>query len=100
MGVGGMDRSEAIRAQIKAILVEALVLNIEPTRIGDNEILFDGYLGVDSVAAIEILAHLEDVFEIEIEDQDIDLAFFKTVDSLAKVVERHIAKQDVEGTGG
>ena len=80
-----MQREDVYR-EIKEILVEILSLEIDPEEIGDDEILFEGQLGLDSVAAIEILSEIEDRFDIEVEDEEIDLDMFRTVRSLAEVI--------------
>jgi acyl carrier protein len=79
--------AQAIRVQIRSILVKVLALDVEPGRLGDDTILFDGQLGVDSAAAIDILLHIEDTFEIQIADEQIDAQLFQSVKSLARAVE-------------
>jgi acyl carrier protein len=76
-----------IREQIRSILVNVLALDVEPARLGDDTVLFDGQLGVDSVAAIDILLHIEETFEIRIADEQIDAQLFQSVNSLAGAVE-------------
>jgi acyl carrier protein len=81
------SEAQAIRVQIRSILVKVLALDVEPARLGDDTILFDGQLGVDSAAAIDILLHIEDTFEIQIADEQIDAQLFQSVNSLARAVE-------------
>jgi acyl carrier protein len=80
-------QAREIRSQIRSILVQVLALDVEPERLGDETILFDGQLGVDSAAAIDILLRLEETFEIQIADEQIDAQLFQSVNSLARAVE-------------
>jgi acyl carrier protein len=80
-------QAEEIRSQIRTILVNVLALDVEPARMGDDTILFDGQLGVDSVAAIDILLHIEETFDIQMADEQIDAELFQSVNSLARAVE-------------
>ena len=54
-----LDRRRATRSRIKGILADVLGLPIDPAEIGDDDLLFDGRLGMDSVAAIEIVTAVE-----------------------------------------
>ena len=80
-----------VRSTIKAILIDVLDLPVGPSAIGDGAILFDGELGMDSVACIEILVEIEEAFDIRFDDEQIDIKLFQNVDSMAKAVEVHLA---------
>lgn len=88
-----LNQSQIICSQIKSILVDVLGLNVEPSQIGDEDSLFAGMLGIDSVAAIKIIVEIEEFFEIKIEEEEIGLALFQNVRSLGKAVEAHLVKQ-------
>jgi acyl carrier protein len=90
---------ESVKWAIKSILVDALDLAIEPSGIGDEIILFDGRLGLDSVAAIEILTAIERFFEIQFEDEQIGLHLFESVNALAGAVEYQLAKRAPASSG-
>jgi acyl carrier protein len=80
------------RSVIKSILVDVLELDIDPAEIGDEELLFDGQLGMDSTAVIEVLTGIEDAFEIQFEDEEIGPDLFRSVSSLARAVDRHLGQ--------
>jgi acyl carrier protein len=88
-----LTQSEIVRWQIKSILVEVLALEIEPAQLGDDALLFDGQLALDSVATIEILARIEDAFDIELDDEEVGLHLFQSVDTLAAAVLVHLGRQ-------
>jgi len=85
-----------IRARVKEILVEVLDLKVAPSEIGDDQPLFEGRLGVDSIAALEILAEIEKRFEIDLPDDAIDLALFESVASMAETVVRYLPEGEAE----
>ena len=87
-----------VRAAIKAILVDVLELPVSPSAIGDAAILFDGELGLDSVAAIQILTEIEDHFDVRFEDEEIGAELFQSVNALAQSVEQHLGPR-VDGRG-
>lgn len=85
-------RLEAIQGQIKTILVQILNLPLAPEAIGDEDVLFDPQLGVDSVVAIDLLVSVEEAFGIELPDDEISERAFESVRALALVVERHLGE--------
>jgi acyl carrier protein len=81
-----------IKASIKSILVKVLQLEIDPDQLGDHEPLFAGLEEIDSVAAIEILAEMEEVFDIYVEDEALNEHVFTNVETLATLVEASMQK--------
>ena len=77
---------EDLKLRIKQMIVERLFLQIEPSQMGDDELLMETY-GVDSVALFELVVGLEDEFNVSLEDKDFSVDLFRTVNSIAKVVE-------------
>jgi acyl carrier protein len=82
-----MSDSKTIREQIKRILVDVLELDIPPEQIRDNDMLFAHGMGVDSVEALEIVKVMEERFSIRIAEDEIGIAMFQDVISLAQTVE-------------
>ena len=80
-----MDRKR-IEHRIKEKIVKTLELDIEPSDIPDDEILFGGGLGVDSVSMLEILVALEEEFKIEIEEEDFRVEEFSSIRQLAEYI--------------
>jgi len=75
-----------IEARIKELIVELLFLkDVQPADIADGDEL-EEKLGVDSVALFQVVAGLEETFEIRFEDEDFDAEKFKTVKAIADVV--------------
>ena len=81
-----MSDDQALKQQLKEMIVERLFLDVDPTQIGDEENLMESY-DIDSVNLFEIVVGLEESFDISFEDDDFSVDLFATVDSLADFVE-------------
>jgi acyl carrier protein len=79
--------SEAMKAEIKNLLVERLFLRVKPEEISDTAPLLDS-LGIDSVALFELVVGLEDVYGITFDEDEFRLSLFKDVESIADFVEQ------------
>ena len=77
---------ERTEDRIKRVIVRTLSLEIQPEEIGDEDQLFEGSLGLDSEATIEIIVGLEEEFGIEFEDEDLRPELFDSVLAMAEYV--------------
>ena len=82
--------SDAMKQEIKELLVERLFLRVDPADIPDTAPLLET-LGIDSVALFELVIGLEDVYGITFEEDEFRLSLFKDVESIADFVERNQA---------
>ena len=81
----------ALRGEIKQLIVSTLHLEgIDPASIGDDQQLFGGGLGLDSVDALELMVAIEKAYEIKIEADDVDRAAFRSATTLARLVASQI----------
>lgn len=71
------------KGQIRSYL-ERVIQNAE---IKDDDDIFENGF-VNSLFAVELVAFTENTFGIEIEDEDLDLANFNSIDALAGFIER------------
>lgn len=55
---------------VKKLLVERLVLDVEPTHIGDDQPLFGRGLELDSIDTLEVAMAVEDEFGVVVTDDD------------------------------
>lgn len=77
-----------LRSKLKEMIVRALMLEgVEPADIGDEDRLFGGELGLDSVDAAELAIHIEDVFGVRIGDDPAGREAFRSVATLAAWIE-------------
>ena len=78
-----MNRDQ-ISVQVRQLLAEQLT--IDPTKITEQSTLDE--LGADSLDRVEIIMKLEDLFGIEISDDDADR--LTSVDSIVAYLEQHL----------
>ncbi|MFM7182856.1 MAG: acyl carrier protein [Verrucomicrobiales bacterium] len=73
-----------LRARIKEVMVEELMLQIEAPEIGDETPIFgpDG-LGLDSVDALQLVVALEKHFGLKITDAEASRGVLKSVATIA-----------------
>jgi acyl carrier protein len=81
--------SDALKTEIKQLLVERLFLRMSPEQIPDDAPLLDT-LGIDSVALFELVVGLEDVYGITFEEDEFRLSLFKDVNALSEFVARKL----------
>lgn len=86
-----MHSQAEIRTGIKEVLVLVLNLTRSPDEIPDSESFLEGKGDIDSAKALEVLLGLEDRFGIQIDDGAIEPHVFKSVDTLAALVETTLA---------
>ena len=80
-----------IEGKIKELVVELLFLtDTSPEDIKDDDVLTDT-LNMDSVAIFQVVAGLEEEFEISFEDDTFEQEKFKSVASMARVVRDKLA---------
>ena len=83
------DAQRALREEIKDLIVTTLRLeNVDPRDIGDTDLLFspDARLGLDSLAALELLAAIEFTYKIRFPDDGSARDYFESVSTLAAFV--------------
>lgn len=79
-----------LRSKLKEMIVSALMLEgVAPADIGDDDRLFGGSLGLDSVDAAELAIHIEDVFGVRLADDPASRDAFRSVATLAAWIEAH-----------
>ena len=76
---------DRIEDRLKAMIVERLMLNVPAEEIGDEDDLIKK-LGVESVQLMEIVIGLEEVFGIQLGDDEFSIKKFRTVKNIAEVV--------------
>ncbi len=74
-----------LKSRLKAMIVERLFLDIEPTDIADDTPLMQTY-DVDSVALFELVVGLEEEFGVAMDEVDFQIDTFQDVNSIAAFV--------------
>jgi len=82
-----MARSDMAR-RVKDLIVRRLKLEIDPASIQDDAPLFGEGLGLDSIDALELVLGLEQEFGIKVEDEEVGVKAFASVNSLVDFIEQ------------
>jgi acyl carrier protein len=82
-----------LRHKLKELLIERLKFeDMTPDDISDEEPLFAGGLGLDSIDALEIVVMLETEFGIKVKNESSARNHFRSVASLADFVGEKLAE--------
>jgi acyl carrier protein len=85
-----MNDSTQLKAQIKQMLVENLMLKISATEIGDDQPLFGpGSLGLDSVDALQLVVALEKNYRLKLSDTEAARKTMQTASTIAAAIQEH-----------
>jgi acyl carrier protein len=87
----------SIGFRVKQVIIRKLSLEVVPEDIEDEDQLFDGGLGLNSMATIEIIVGIEEEFEIQVPDEDLRVELFNSVKTMADYV-RSVVKEPTEGS--
>ncbi|MDB4285713.1 phosphopantetheine-binding protein [bacterium] len=78
---------ENLIANLKEEIIEQLNLeDLEPDEIGDDEPLFGGELGLDSIDALELIVMLEKGYGLKIESPEAGRKIFQSISSIASYI--------------
>ena len=84
-----MSNTTELKAQIKSLLVENLMLQISPEQIGDDQPLFGpDSLGLDSVDALQLVVALDKKYGLKISDAEAAKGILQNVNTVAAAVEQ------------
>lgn len=87
------DQNE-LRRKVKELLIERLKFeDMTPDDIGDDDPLFEGGLGLDSIDALEIVVMLESEFGLKIKNESSAREYFRSVSSLAQLIQERTAAE-------
>jgi acyl carrier protein len=79
--------NEDLAPRVKELIVRRLKLDIDPKSIEDNAPLFGEGLGLDSIDALELVLGLEQEFGIKVEDEEVGVKAFASVNALVDFIE-------------
>ena len=83
-----------LRRKLKELLIERLKFeDMTPEDINDDDPLFAGGLGLDSIDALEIVVMLESEFGIKVKNETSARDSFRSVATLAEFVESKLAQE-------
>jgi len=87
-----MEDTNSLREQIKAMMVENLMLQKSAAEIADDQPLFGpGSLGLDSVDALQLVVALDKTFGLKIADPAAAKQILQSVNTMAEAVRQKLA---------
>jgi len=87
-----------LKRKLKELLIERLKFeDMTPEDIPDDEPLFEGGLGLDSIDALEIVVMLESEFGLKIKNEASARQYFRSISSLAQLVEDRALQGQLKG---
>lgn len=87
-----MEDLTPLRDEIRALMVENLMLQVSASEIGDEQPLFGpGGLGLDSVDALQLVVALDKNYGLKIADPAAAREILQSVNTIAAAVRAHKA---------
>lgn len=90
-----MQNTNELKARVRQMLVENLMLQVKPEEITDDLPLFGEGLGLDSVDALQLVVALDKTFGLKIKDPEMAKGVLKNINSIVAALE----KQSLAGPG-
>lgn len=85
--LGSMEDALSLKARIKQLLVDNLMLQVTTDEIGDEQALFGpGSLGLDSVDALQLVVALDKTFGLKIADPEAARKILQNVNTITAAV--------------
>lgn len=85
-----MEQTIELKTRVKELIVRQLKLEVDPAAINDAAPLFgeskDG-LGLDSIDALELVLGVEKEFGIKVQDEEVGVKAFASVDALCDFIQ-------------
>jgi len=78
--------SDKITERLKQIIVNDLDVNIKMDAIREDITLFEGGIGLDSIAIMEFVSMIEQVFGIEFSDEELGTEPFQSLNVLTEFI--------------
>jgi len=88
-----MMSDQVVLEQIKRIVVEDLDLNLSYDQLDETVPLFEEGLALDSVVLVELISFIEKRFNIQINDDMLNMETFRNLQSVAHVIGQQLAAQ-------
>jgi acyl carrier protein len=93
-----MQLSE-IDAKIRSVLLSELRVDAASLAQSDSHTALIGRgIGLDSVEALTLVVALEEAFDIEIPDEDMNIHLFQNIDTLAQYVHKKLSSRQPQAT--
>lgn len=82
--------TEIIRSKVREFILQEFLEGEDDSRLTDDTPLITGGV-MDSIGTIRLVTHLEHEFQIALEQRDIVVQHFDTIDGITSLVQRRTA---------
>jgi acyl carrier protein len=82
--------SITITDQLKKIIANDLDVNLKIEEIDENASLFEDGLAIDSLAIVELISLIEETFDFEFSEDDINPNNFESLKVLSTLIEQKV----------
>ncbi|MFM6180523.1 MAG: acyl carrier protein [Dolichospermum sp.] len=79
--------------RLKTILDQELDINLKEEKIDETVSLFEGGLGLDSIAMVELISLVEKHFNIQFSDSELNLESFSNLNVLADCIAQKMSEK-------
>lgn len=83
---------EEMRNRIRSLLCSRVAPEVDADRVGDDDHLIED-LNLDSLQLLTLIGELENEFQFELDDEDLDLQSFSSVATVAQFVTTKLAEK-------
>lgn len=88
-----MKDKETILKEIQEVLTSKLNVHIDNDITLETSLLKDG-LGLDSVMLLELIIELELLFEIELDEDELNVEYFGCLDKIIELIQSKMEKRN------
>ena len=82
-----------IKEKLKKIIVDIAPLAVEISEINDNTVLTKD-LGCNSIQIISLIVEIESQFDVEIEDEDLDIEKLTVLETLTNMIANKLQRSN------
>jgi acyl carrier protein len=82
--------NDEIKIKVKTTIIEALELDLNPGDLDENDSLYSGKLGLDSLNIISFLVALEEKFDIMIYDEELRINLFDNINLITEFIHKKL----------
>jgi acyl carrier protein len=91
---------EDIVRQLKHIIADELDVNLDVEGVDETAPLFEGGIGLDSVAVMDLILLIEGHFGFEFSESELDVEIFENLGTLADFISTKVGLSNVSPSRG
>jgi acyl carrier protein len=93
------DDVREIVARLKTLIAEQLDVNLTADAIDESDSFFEGGMGIDSIAIVELIVLTEQQFDVQFGDDELVPEWFRSLRVFAELVAKKRESPAADGPG-